>query len=144
MKNTLIADTGYWYALLNNRDKHHHRVVEYTSRCNKKLITTWPVITETCYLLSSRRSIQAACKFLELGATEMFSVFQLEKEHLLRISLLMRKYADHPMDLADATLVVLAEELGHGRILSIDQRDFNTYRWNNHEPFQNLLLPDVS
>lgn len=39
-------------------------------------------------------------------------------------------------------LVILAEELGHGRILSTDQRDFRTYRWKNHNPFQNLLLPD--
>jgi HD-GYP domain-containing protein (c-di-GMP phosphodiesterase class II) len=35
---------------------------------------------------------------------------------------------------------LLAEELGHGRILSTDERDFKTYRWKNHEPFENLLL----
>ena len=55
---------------------------------------------------------------------------------------LLDKYTDLPMDLADASLVILAEELGHGRILSTDQRDFNTYRWKNHKPFENLLLPD--
>jgi predicted nucleic acid-binding protein len=42
-------------------------------------------------------------------------------------------------DLADASLVILAEELGSGQILSVDYRDFNTYRWNDMEPFQNLL-----
>jgi len=46
------------------------------------------------------------------------------------------------MDLADASLVILAEELGHGRILSTDQRDFNAYRWKHHEPFQNLLFAE--
>ena len=50
--------------------------------------------------------------------------------------------ADLPMDLADDSLVILAEALGHGRILSNDQRDFRTYRWKNHYPFENLLLPD--
>ena len=39
----------------------------------------------------------------------------------------------------DASLVILAEHLGHGRIFSVDYRDFNTYRWKNTEPFQNLL-----
>lgn len=34
----------------------------------------------------------------------------------------------------------VSEALGHGRILSTDQRDFNTYRWKNHEPFENLLI----
>ena len=41
-----------------------------------------------------------------------------------------------------AYLVILASELGHGRILSTDQRDFHCYRWKNHPPFENLLLPD--
>ena len=44
------------------------------------------------------------------------------------------------MDLADASLVILAEHLGHGRILSTDERDFETYRWKQRKPFQNLLL----
>lgn len=57
-----------------------------------------------------------------------------------KMAQLMEKYADLPMDLADASLVILAEHLGHGRIFSVDQRDFNTYRWKNTKPFQNLLL----
>ena len=54
----------------------------------------------------------------------------------------MGKYRDLPMDLADASLVVLAEALGSGRILSTDRRDFRAYRWKNRRPFSNLLLPD--
>ncbi len=51
----------------------------------------------------------------------------------------MRDYADLPMDLADASLVLLAEALNHGRILSTDRRDFHCYRWKNTRPFVNLL-----
>ncbi|HMJ53545.1 MAG TPA: hypothetical protein VK540_15770 [Polyangiaceae bacterium] len=51
----------------------------------------------------------------------------------------MTKYRDLPMDLADASLVILAEELGSGRILSTDKRDFGGYRWKNRKPFRNLL-----
>jgi len=43
------------------------------------------------------------------------------------------------MDLADASLVILAEHLGHGRILSTDQRDFGIYRWKNTHPFTNTF-----
>lgn len=56
----------------------------------------------------------------------------------------MTQYADLPMDLADASLVLLAEELGHGRILSTDRRDFHTYRWKNHQPFTNLLEQELT
>jgi predicted nucleic acid-binding protein len=45
------------------------------------------------------------------------------------------------MDLADASLVLLAEEAGTGDILSTDTRDFGAYRWKNRKPFKNLLLP---
>ena len=51
------------------------------------------------------------------------------------------QYVNLPMDFADASLVILAEHLGHGRILSTDQRDFHAYKWKNRHPFQNLLLP---
>ena len=44
------------------------------------------------------------------------------------------------MDLADASLVVAANDLGDGRILSTDRRDFGTYRWKERQPFQNLLV----
>jgi uncharacterized protein len=53
----------------------------------------------------------------------------------------MHKYRGLPMDLADASLVILAEESGSGDILSTDQRDFGAYRWKSRKPFRNLLLP---
>ena len=47
------------------------------------------------------------------------------------------------MDLADAPLVLLAEESGEGRTVSTDGRDFHTYRWKNQHPFWNLLLSQI-
>ena len=52
---------------------------------------------------------------------------------------MMRRYASLPMDLADATLVLFAEHLGHGRILSTDERDSKACRWKQGKPFVNLL-----
>jgi uncharacterized protein len=74
---------------------------------------------------------------LAAGASE---VFHLQEMHLVRMIELLENYADLPMDMADASLVILAEHLGHGRILSSDRRDFNVYRWRNAQPFENLLL----
>ena len=44
-----------------------------------------------------------------------------------------------PMDLAGASLVILAEALDDGRIISTDLRDFRAYRWKSRQPFRNLL-----
>ncbi|MCI5143496.1 MAG: PIN domain-containing protein, partial [Candidatus Electrothrix sp. ATG1] len=124
-------------------DKHHElakqRLAELSEQ-NERMITTCAVMTETCHLLLTRAGISAQQKFIEKYRQGVFFVFELNAEHSERIAELMRKYADLPMDLADASLVVLAEHLGHGRILSTDQRDFHIYRWKNHQPFENLLL----
>jgi uncharacterized protein len=73
-------------------------------------------------------------------STNQILLFDLQPNHAPQIATLMQRYANLPMDLADASLIILAEHLGHGRILSVDQRDFNTYRWKSTQPFQNLLF----
>ena len=52
----------------------------------------------------------------------------------------MKKYQNLTMDLADASLVILAEESKSGKILSTDRRDFGVYRWKHRKPFENILL----
>ncbi len=134
----VLADTGYWLALANARDRWHRTAVSVTRQLDEHLVVTWPVVTETCHLLLSRLGVQAELRFIEQVSTNV-EIHELGQEHLGAIRVLMEKYADLPMDLADASLVVAATELGEGRILSTDQRDFNTYRWKDVEPFHNLL-----
>jgi len=136
----VIADTGFWLALANRNDRYHALATERLKELREPLVTTWPVVTETCYLLLSRLGTDKQRAFMDSYSAGAFEVFDLRREHGPRISALMETYADLPMDLADASLVLLAEELGDGRILSTDGRDFRTYRWKRHEPFENLLL----
>jgi predicted nucleic acid-binding protein len=136
----VIADTGFWLALANRRDRHHRAAVDRQRRLGEPLVATWPVVTETSHLLSVRVGQRSQRAFIESYAAGAFEVFDLKREHAPRIVALMERYARLPMDLADASLVLLAEELGHGRILSTDTRDFGTYRWKQHRPFENLLL----
>ncbi|PPD50127.1 MAG: VapC toxin family PIN domain ribonuclease [Methylobacter sp.] len=142
MKNTLIADTGYFAALANPKDAYYQHAIRFSKTLQADLLTTWPVLTETCHYLIKRVSPLAQSLLLRQVANGTISVFEFGSDDALRMAELMEKYADLPMDLADASLVILAEQLGHGRILSTDQRDFNAYRWKNHQPFQNLLLPE--
>ena len=138
----ILTDSGFWFALINSRDKHHHRAIEFMLSCREGLITTWPVVTETSHLLGRDLGVKSQISFLQLIQSNLVVVWDILSSHIERIETLMIKYADLPMDLADASLVLLAEEMGHGRILSTDQRDFNTYRWKNHKPFENLLLAE--
>lgn len=136
----IIADTGFFVALGNQSDRFHVQAIAVLNQFSEPLITTYPVISETCYLLARESGIAVECTFLRGIATGRIAIFQLETSHLNRMTDLIERYADLPMDLADASLVVLAEQLGHGRILTVDRRDFSVYRWQNNQPFQNLLL----
>ena len=136
----IIADTGFWLALSDQRDRYHQVAIQALQTYDEPLITTWPVMTETSYLLLDRKGVSTQVKFIQNYHQGLFSVFDLIPEHGQQIAQLMQKYADLPMDLADASLVILAGYLEHGRIFSVDQRDFNAYRWKNTKPFQNLLL----
>ena len=135
----ILADTGFWLALANPRDRDHAVALQALERVHEPLMTTWPVLTETCHLLLSRHGTAAVEKLVESGARGAFQVFGLETAHLPRISELMKRYEELPMDLADASLVLAAEVLGSGRILSTDRRDFRAYRWKERKPFQNLM-----
>jgi len=138
----IIADAGFWIALLHRDDRWHARARERYEQLNDGLVTTWPVLTEACHFLQRRVGEAAKQGLMETLGEGAFEVFQLESRHAPHLAGLMRQCIDLPMDLADASLVLLAEHLGHGRILSTDLRDFGAYRWKNHEPFTNLLLPE--
>lgn len=135
----IIVDTSYWLALANRNDQYHQLVLEKTTQLNDTLITTWPVLTETCHLLLTRMGVHAQVKFTQ-QVSQFAELFVLDDTHLERCAMLMQQYANLPMDLTDASLVVLAEAISEGKILSTDQRDFNVYRWKNQHPFENLLF----
>jgi uncharacterized protein len=135
----LIVDTGFLYALADGRDRWHARAAEWAPSVDEGWITTWPVVTETCHLLAARLEPSFAADVIDDVHAGVMSLWEPERALWPRAAQLMRKYQALPMDLADATLVLLAEHLGHGRILSTDVRDFETYRWSRNKRFENLL-----
>lgn len=135
----IAIDAGFVYALADRRDAWHARAILQLPTQEEGWITTWPVLAETCHLLSRRLGPEYAALLLDDAAAGSFGIWNPPADQMARLPLLMRKYAKLPMDLADATLILLAEHLGHGRILSTDQRDFGAYRWKNRKPFHNLL-----
>jgi predicted nucleic acid-binding protein len=75
----------------------------------------------------------------EFVVTGGVGVWFMDQPALKRALELMARYADHPMDLADASLVVAAETLETRTIFTVDRGDFSTYRIQRghaHEPFE--------
>lgn len=137
----VIADSGFWVALFNSKDRWHERARQWLAGYGGQLICTWPVLTEASHLIGSYLGPEISRRFVGAVQQGACEIFPLAHSALPRMTALMRQYQDLPMDLADASLVVVAECLGHGRIVSTDERDFQAYRWKRHYPFNNLLAP---
>jgi len=136
----ILADSGFWIALGNRRDRYHDIAREALERWSGEgFVTTWPVLTEVCHLLVVRVGVHQALTFMDAVTQGACRLPDLPDDAMARMAYLMHRYRDLPMDLADASLVLLAEELFEGRILSTDRRDFDGYRWKDTRPFTNLL-----
>lgn len=135
----ILADTGFFLALANRADRDNAAAVKALGALREGLVTTWPVVTETTHLLAARLGSAALLAYVASARAGAFELFELTAAHWPRLEALMKQYEGLPMDLADASLVLLAEEQNDGRILSTDRRDFRTYRWKKRRPFKNLL-----
>jgi len=99
------------------------------------LLTTWLVVTEAWHLLSAAARLDSIRWIVAGGA----AVFDLGPESGANMLALLEKYRDRPMDLADASLVVLAERAGVHEILTIDRADFDVYRLSRGRRFAQVL-----
>ena len=135
----IAIDAGFLFALGDAGDAWHARALGQLPTVEEGWITTWPVLAETTHMLAKRLGSAFAATLMGDVAAGGMDVWNPPFEVYAQVPSLMRKYASLPMDLADASLVLLAEHLGHGRILSTDERDFKTYRWKRRKPFVNLL-----
>ena len=136
MLNTVLIDTGPLIALFDRDDKYHTSIVEFIKNTNYRFISTTAVLTETMYMLDFNTAVQL--NFLEWIMKEGVIIHEIKQSNIKRIIDLTKKYSDRPMDLADATLVIAAEERGIRQIISIDS-DFDIYRLYNKMKIENIF-----
>jgi uncharacterized protein len=133
----ILVDAGPLVALVNADDQYHARCVAALETLREPMGTVWPAMTEAMYSLAGQpRAQEALWEMLERGALQLLA---LDVGDAPRMRELMRKYANRPMDLADAALLRVAEREGIGKIFTVDRRDFSVYRL--HGRIRPALLP---
>jgi hypothetical protein len=134
MAGELLLDTGALVSLLDESQARHREFVDFFDSWRGAVVSSEAVLTEATHLLGGVRGGTEACVefFIAGGAV----VVPSSQATLRRCSELLRKFADLPMDFADATLVALAEELQTDLVFTTDRRDFSLYRWNRARRFQ--------
>jgi predicted nucleic acid-binding protein len=129
---TLLVDTGPLVALANRRDEHHADSLVKLKRYRGRLLTTWAVLTEFSHLCTEFShlcgSVEAALPFYRWIEKGGLHLMPLGRDELIATLDWLERYADPPMDLADASLLIAALKTGCTRIWTLDRSDFETYR----------------
>ncbi|MBI4815146.1 MAG: PIN domain-containing protein [Deltaproteobacteria bacterium] len=122
----IIIDTGPFVALFDPLDAQHTFCRTVLASLRSPLWTTEPVLTEAFHILSPESIGSSRLRDFVLGGGA--AVRSLEKQDIARAFELMETYRDHPMDFADASVIVAAERLSTRKVFTLDGRDFGTYR----------------
>lgn len=135
MPASVLVDTGPIVAYLHRGDAWHQATKRFFRRWRGELLTTWPVVTEAVYLSESHRARVAIVQWLQRN----LQVVAQDAEDAAAIERYLRKYRDLGPDLADLSLLALAERRGVREIITVDAKDFDVYRVGGNRMLSNLL-----
>jgi predicted nucleic acid-binding protein len=130
-----LCDASPLIALIDRSERENHRIcVAALKQLSPPLITTWPCFTEAMYFLGGWGGFPFQRMLWRYVETQRLYIHLPSGEEIARMAVLMEKWSDRPLDLADASLVTAAEALGTTRIFTLGN-DFRIYRINGITPF---------
>jgi len=138
---TTLFDTSAFVGFLSKTDQFHGEATACLQGLTGRFVTTWPVVTEAHYLL--RGVPNGRVKLMELFSAGEIEIIDVQDQFLKRVSELAERYSDRDVQLADASLIWLAEMLGTDRVFTFDRADFGVYRIDRgHQRSSFEILPE--
>ncbi len=131
MKRVLV-DSGFLVALGIESDPRHRAARDFLDSYVGLLLVPAPVVTETCYFLSTAGKVRLLDWLRKLPRR----VFDLPVYAYPKVSETLTRYAELKPDFTDAAIVWLAEDTGCRAILTVDVRDFSTFRLTKGKGFE--------
>jgi predicted nucleic acid-binding protein len=136
-----LVDAGPLVALIDRDEADHARCVAALASLSLPLVTTWAAFTEAMYLLGDAAGWRGQTALWRLVQRSDLQLAELDDAGMARTRALIEQYRDLPMDLADATLVTVAEQRGLRRLFTLDS-DFRVYRLHGRHMLE--LVPAES
>jgi len=133
--NSILIDAGPLIALFDSSERHHQPIKAFLKEHPFRYVSTLAVFTEVSHMLDF--STDAQRDFYEWVMYKGVFISDINQNDMPRLVELTGKYADLPMDFADATLVITAEKTGIREIISLD-KDFDIYRLPGKEQIHNI------
>ena len=136
MQNSILIDAGPLIALFDSNDNWHKQILAFLKERPYRYISTLAVFTEVSHMLDFSAAAQR--DFYEWVMYKGVIISDINQNDMPRLIELTKKYADLPMDFADASLVITAEKTGIREIISLD-KDFEIYRLPGREKIHNIF-----
>ncbi len=140
--STSLVDTGPLVGLFLDRDQFHSASLDYFRGATGPLATTWAIVSEMLHLIG-RHSHAIELDAMRWLDQSPLTIYDMNPEAFTLSTAMMVRYADRPMDFADATLVVAAMQTGIRDIATIDS-DFDFYRLQDRTRLRNVFAPFAS
>ena len=115
-----LTDTGPLVSMIDENGDGHRECLLLLPNLSAPVVTTWPCFTEAMYLLGDSTGNRGQEELWRYLADDLLLLHTLTQSDTDRMRILMQKYADTPMDLADASLVAAAETLSPRRVFTLD------------------------
>ncbi len=136
---TAILDTSFLFALTDQSDRNHQRVLMFAQNANEKLVLPVVVLPEICYLIASRLGHQAMRYFVTSMTLDVVQLEATTIEDLVRVHQILEQYSDNQLDFTDAAIIATSERLSITRVYTLDRRDFSIIRPKHCDYFE--ILP---
>jgi uncharacterized protein len=101
-------------------------------------VSTEACVTEAIYLVGQKSGWAGQARLMAAIETWSIDVRCLERRFSVVKQLMGNR--DLPMDFADATILIAAEDTGFRRVLTTDLKDFGVYRTLAGSPFEIIGL----
>ncbi len=136
----IVADTSGLLAMFNRREPAHEAVRAVVAAEVEPMVVSPYVVAELDDLVGSRLGVEAELAVLAELAGGAYLLAALAAEQLGQARSVVERHRDQRIGIADASLVVLAEQYQTRSVLTLDRRRFEALRPLGGGRFR--ILPD--
>jgi predicted nucleic acid-binding protein len=124
----IVLDTGGLFAYLDEGDQRHDAVSRVIESDAGPFIMSPFVLAELDYLVQTRMGVQKECRLLEDVDEGVYELIAFGSADMNMATMLVKRYADLGIGLADASVAVVASRFRCLDVLTLDERHFRTIR----------------
>lgn len=138
MRNDLLIDTGFLYALFDEGDLYHEAANQVRQFEVGLPLVPDIVLVEATFLAARDGQTWGVINFLSIFEQQNFELVSITMADVVRAREIMQRYMSRQLDFVDCCIMALAERLDICRICTIDPLDFQIFKPTHCQALETL------